>query len=101
MLAPRGAHRYNSGGLCPARGPVAPCSPTRIYSQRSRRRQLALQNAHRLIISLYSRPGSENDGCTADLTPTDSVITAPAGLDDGTPPIARVEGNEVPLSPRK
>jgi hypothetical protein len=62
---------------------------------------MTLQNAHRLTIGLYSRPGSGNNGCTADLTPTDSVITAPAGLDDGTPAVAQVEGNEVPLSPRK
>jgi len=57
---------------------------------------VTLQNAHRITISLSSVDGP----CTADLAPTNSVIVAPAGLDASKPAIAKIQSNEVALSPR-
>lgn len=57
---------------------------------------VTLQNAHRINITLASHDGA----CTADLTPTNSVLMAPAGLDSTTPAVAQIQSNEVALPSR-
>ena len=56
---------------------------------------VTLQNAHRLTISLASHPGP----CTADLTPMNSVLEAPTGLESSTRAVANIHGDEVALAP--
>lgn len=61
---------------------------------------VTIQSPHRITIDLGSGPGAGNTGCTADRTPTDSIVGAPAGLDSNTPSIAEIQGHDVALAVR-
>jgi hypothetical protein len=62
---------------------------------------VSMQSDQRIVIGLASNYGRDDVGCTADLSPTDSVILAPSGLDASKPAVAAIQGRQVTLAPRR